>query len=618
MIPVMLTGVTGRAGAASADRSAADLLRPGRPARWRWPAVAVMAGIAVLFYCAQRQARQMGLQSDGAAMELQAWAMIHGNVLLHGWYLSDVSFYTTELPEFALVEIVRGLNPDVARLCAALTYTVLVVLAAAVAYGARPSGRRTAVVRAGITVAVMLGPASAATTTLLNDPDHTGTAVPVLLALLILDRAPRRWWVPPALAVILGWALVGDSLVLLIGVAPLVAIGGARAFGLVALGRRPFSAAWYELSLAAAGVAAAVAGTALSRLITSSGGFTVAPDKTQYVVESAKIPGNASMTSENFLRLFSADFFGARLDGWLLLTAVHLVFAVLVAVALALALRGLRRDFPGVPDLDAVDLDAVVPQPVVPEPVGPVPVPGSGPVPAAFPIPAAFPVPSPAAARVRRPDRADLVAQLLAAGIVINLVAYGLLYPGSVGTAREIAPVFGLGGALAGRMLGGPLLRRRLEPLLALGAVAAIAALVAALLTVAPGQPASVGLARFLLAHHLRNGVAGYWNADSTTLVSGDRVRVRSIIERRGEGLTLYLWETDGGLLKSAANWANFVIASAPAAHPAAPVTPATVTPREAIATFGPPVRQYRYQGYVIMVWRKNLLSELRTSPATG
>ncbi len=65
----------------------------------------------------------------------------------------------------------------------------------------------------------------------------------------------------------LGWALVGDSLVLLIGVAPLVVVGGARSFGLLVVRRAPFSAAWYDLSLAAAGLAAAVGGTALSAIL---------------------------------------------------------------------------------------------------------------------------------------------------------------------------------------------------------------------------------------------------------------------------------------------------------------------------------------------------------------
>ena len=36
--------------------------------------------------------------------------MLHGNLLLHGWTVSDVSFYTTELPEYMGVELIRGLG----------------------------------------------------------------------------------------------------------------------------------------------------------------------------------------------------------------------------------------------------------------------------------------------------------------------------------------------------------------------------------------------------------------------------------------------------------------------------------------------------------------------------
>ena len=126
-------------------------------------------------------------------MVLESWAMLHGDLLLRGWQLSDVSFYTTELPEYMLVELFRGFHPDVVRICSALTFTLVVVLAAAWLTVAQ-ADKRTAVVRAGITVAVMIGPTVLAATVLLNDPDHTGTAVPVLLALLILDRGGRRWW----------------------------------------------------------------------------------------------------------------------------------------------------------------------------------------------------------------------------------------------------------------------------------------------------------------------------------------------------------------------------------------------------------------------------------------
>src|ERR1700735_4867651 len=247
----MLTGVSSSTAATEAggglDRPPRRTWRDHRG--WRWLAGA--AGVLLLFLCALREARQLAPQSDGAAMVLESWAMLHGDLLLRGWQLSDVSFYTTELPEYMLVDLLRGLHTAVVRICSALTFTLLVVLAAAVAYGSRPADNRTAVVRAGITVAVMIGPTVLAATVLLNDPDHTGTAVPVLLALLILDRGRRRWWVPVVAAAVLGWALVGDSLVLLIGVAPLVIVCGARSFGFLALRRQPLAVAWYDLSLAA-------------------------------------------------------------------------------------------------------------------------------------------------------------------------------------------------------------------------------------------------------------------------------------------------------------------------------------------------------------------------------
>ena len=89
---------------------------------------------------------------------------------------------------------------------------------------------------------------------------------------------------------------------------------------------------------------------------------------------------------------------------------------------------------------------------------------------------------------------------------MINVLAYVVLYPGSGSTVREIAPVFGLGGALAGRVLAQPLLRRRLEPLLALGAVAAIVAAVPPLVVAQAPPPSAAGLARFLEDHGLRAG----------------------------------------------------------------------------------------------------------------
>lgn len=127
-------------GGDSAGRSLSGLL--GRAA----VAAVVAAGVGGLFYAYLLQSRILPTDADGAGNALQAWDMLHGNVLLSGWSLSDVSFYTTELPEYMLVELVRGLNADVVHVAAAITYTLVGVLAMVLAIG-RATGREAAVAR---------------------------------------------------------------------------------------------------------------------------------------------------------------------------------------------------------------------------------------------------------------------------------------------------------------------------------------------------------------------------------------------------------------------------------------------------------------------------------------
>ena len=82
-----------------------------------------------------RQSRTVSVGSDGASQALQAWDLLHGNLLLHGWWVTDVSFYTTELPQYALLELAHGLTPDVMHVGGAMTYTLLVLAAAFLARG---------------------------------------------------------------------------------------------------------------------------------------------------------------------------------------------------------------------------------------------------------------------------------------------------------------------------------------------------------------------------------------------------------------------------------------------------------------------------------------------------
>src|SRR5262249_62047269 len=104
--------------------------------------------------------------------------MLHGNWLLQGWWLSDVSFYTTELPEYVLIETVRGLSPDVVHVAAGLTYTLLLLGAAWLAKG-RSTGWG-GVARVLLAGGVTLGPPGAGGAGLLLSPPHVGAARPGL------------------------------------------------------------------------------------------------------------------------------------------------------------------------------------------------------------------------------------------------------------------------------------------------------------------------------------------------------------------------------------------------------------------------------------------------------
>ena len=75
-----------------------------RLARWAWLAPFAVAAV-VLFIAYLRMSRTYPVTADGADQALQAWDMLHGNWLLHGWTIADVTYYTTEVPQYMLIEM---------------------------------------------------------------------------------------------------------------------------------------------------------------------------------------------------------------------------------------------------------------------------------------------------------------------------------------------------------------------------------------------------------------------------------------------------------------------------------------------------------------------------------
>jgi hypothetical protein len=489
-----------RATAASGRQAARRRRFRGRLA-WAAGTVAVAAA---LFTCYLLQSRTIPAGPDGASIDLLAWDMLHGNPLLRGWWVADVTFYTTELPQYVLLESARGLSPDLAHLGGAMTYTLLVLLAAFLARGRTrgPAGVARAMLGGGIMLAPQLGDG---TQTLMQGPDHTGTAVPVLALLLLIDLAGRRWWVPVVTALVLAWVLAGDALVIFIGTAPLAVAGAAHACRGVAR-REGWRAQWYELSMAAAAIVSVPAGLAGVALIKALGGWQMSSLQTQ-LAPAALLARNFRITGQGLLELFGADFIGAGSARAVAFAVLHLAGVALVAWGVCAAVRGFLRA-----------------------------------------------------------DR--LIEAVLVAAIAFDVAAYAFgVQVSDLLSTREIAPVLPLGAALAGRLVAERLLAWRPRRLVVPALVAGLACY-AAMLGYGAAQPAPApafeDLAAWLSAHHLSSGVSGYTQANIVTVESQGRIALRPVGPAGPDGryVAARQWEANRAWYDPAAHRANFAVLS--------------------------------------------------------
>ncbi len=512
-------------------------------------AVAAALAVALLFLAYLHLSRTYPENSDESNDLLMAWDMLHGNVLLHGWYLSDVSFITTELPQYVLLVWLFGLHTGTAHIAAAMTYTLVVILAVLLARGrvSRREGRGRMLLTAGLMFAPQLG---VGVFVLLLSLGHIGTAVPLLLTWLVIDRCPARWYVPVAVGLLLTWVLIADPLVLLVGVVPLVAVCAMRVAR--ELARRQdapvqavLRARWHELSLAVAAIAAQGLASLAGRLIQAylhPLPYQLAPVHTW--------PRHAWVTGEGLLALF-----GAKPEG----PPVAMAFALLHLAGVALvawAVLRVARHFLSWP---------------------------------------------------------DMVSQILLVAMVLNVAAYvpSTLADATDLNAREFAIVLPFGAVLAGRTLAVSLRdskRRWARPALLAGAAGALLAGYGAGLGWAAAQPPAPAmnarLVTFLTSHHLTSGIGGYWYSSAVTVGSDGAVTIRAV--QHVPRLEPYLWETKSSWYDPGPNHANFLVTSS-----APGFFNHWLPHRAALAALGAPARTYHVGPYTVYVYNKNLLAEL-------
>jgi hypothetical protein len=533
--------------------------------------VAYLLAGAVLCAVYARLSQTYPLNSDSANILLMGSDLLHGNLLLHGWYSSDVSFYPTEIPQYALLESFLGMRAETAHIAAGMTYTLALLFAVMLARS-RSSGRQRLIrtlIAAGIMVAPQLG---LGVLTMDLSVGHIGTAVPLLLIWLLLDGAspggrppgtpghggttrppvppgppgPPRVPVRALVAILLAWVLVADPIVYIVGIGPLGIVAALRVIrGWVKVDES--WPQWYDLSLGATSVAATGLAWFATSMLSGVGGYTM-----------AGLPFHLTPWSDlhhnwqagwKVLTVFGADYTG--LNGiQLVLAFLHLVSVALVACALA---RVAWRFF-----------------------------------------------------------RVSLVDQILAVAIVLNVLLF-MFTNASHLAAHEVAIIAPFGAALAARVLarapGAARASSRAHPASRAlrPASAAVGILVLAGYAAGLGyeikQPAvpaaNTSLATWLLDHHLSYGLSGYWTSSSVTVDSRYGVQVRALQPSMQD----YLWMSSVSWYDPQTHYANFMVLDR------TPGYSRWEPPRWLIKEyFGTPARTYHTGPYTVLVWPKNLL----------
>ncbi len=485
-----------------------------------------------------------------------------------------------------LFELINGLNPGTFHAAAAMTYTLALLLTVLLAMGragdraSDGAGGREGVTRALIAGGMMLAPQlGVGVFIVLLAVGHFGTSVPLLLTWLVLDRRRPRWYVPVLAALLLAWASIADTLVLVAGVAPLAAVALGRVAGAL-ITRQGWPAVRYPLALAVAAGAAAALWAGAAPGLRALGAYTVHPVPF-HVIAWSDLGAHTRTTGLSLLALFGASFHGVH-GGW------ALTFAVFHLAGLAAA---------------AVTLIVVV----------------------------------------SRFFRRSLVDQLLAVAIVASLLLYlGSNFSSGILNGREIAIVLPFSAALTARTLGPRLTRPRLAPqpgppmpqasppfeplqpqasLWPLGLRRSVAAFLAVVLggyaaclgyqLTQPSVPAAnVRLAGWLSAHHLSHGLSGYWQASSVTVASAGSKQTPHVTLRalagHFSGVVPYDWETKPGWFNWRTQYANFIVLQN---------QPGYFTYWEPTSqlksVFGTPAVTYHTGPYTVLVYHQNLLLTL-------
>jgi hypothetical protein len=389
---------------------------------------------------------------------------------------------------------------------------------------------------------------------LLEEPDHIGTSMFILVSFLLINRVPDRWFTAPLICVILCAGQISDLTVRYVAVPTIVLVCGYRMLA----ARRLRSG---DAALVVAAAVSVPLESALRAAMVHLGGFVMVAPKAK-LSPPRLWPQHVSVTWLDIRILFGAvagpdtklgslgnAFGGAVVRPDNKLGSLGTVLGLVCLVAAILGLARLVWTW-------------------------------------------------------RRASRAE---QLLGVAIVFNVVIYVVSVMPLPDGSREIAVLLPAGAVLAARALVPARITGALPAFAAVAASAVIALLpLASAATRPPMSPATAPLSTWLEAHHLSYGVAGYWDASVTTLQSGGKVQLRAVdlhpnVNAPGWKINVPGWETNALWYNASQHNATFVVADVHGRYPA----------KAFEQFFGKPAASYRVSNWLVLVYRTNLLRQV-------
>ncbi|HEX4079554.1 MAG TPA: hypothetical protein VHX61_11865 [Rhizomicrobium sp.] len=470
------------------------------------------AAIAVTAIAALHHALELAVRlaqtSDSAQGFVAGHAIAGGNLLLSGWHFPVDDYYFTDAVPYAAFERLAGARPFLLALVPAVTYVLFVLAALVCSTGAsRPLLKNlesAAAVALLLSAPVWIGRWDPF---LLSDM-HFATVLGAFIALALcthiagLESPDATPLVPAALTllVITSATVASDPFSLVFAFGPALTVIAAEAV------LRPGRMTRIALSLLLAGIAL---GLFLPPAIASAGGFTTEDDVLPGLVSARFLGRNLIALLFGMFRLFGADFAEMHRGFWS--TLLLIIRCTALGIVVAAVIRAARR------------------------------LPGR--------------------------DRALLFDRFLCAGTITVLAACAVSAQFAKGITpqnlwvggpvmRYIMPAMLFGSMLAARempdMLAAlPSARLRNTARGILGFIAAVVLIAGGSLSWAAAQPDWIArnppaiAARWLARHRLVEGVGEYWSANLITAISGDEVRVRSVVAADGK-LAPYVWVEDG------------------------------------------------------------------------